>query len=206
LGLRPQYTGNYSHLLSLYYLTGQYEKEKELYQKAEIDRPDNSDLMFAQAVLSLSERDLIAANRYIDKYISVCKEQSVPEASIMTRIAGIYSYANILDKAEEYYQEALSLEPENPVRMNNLAYFLIDKDRDLKKGLVLVGKALELSPDNYEYLNTKGWGLYKQSNYQESLNILQISWDLRLKNAVYDHEAYLHLEAAKKAVAGQKSN
>jgi hypothetical protein len=65
---------------------------------------------------------------------------------------------------------------------------------------------LELRPDNYHYLDTKGWGLYKQGKYNEALEILQKSWDLRMKNAIYDHEAFLHLEAAKKAVASQKNN
>ena len=92
------------------------------------------------------------------------------------------------------------------MRMNTLAYFLIDKDRNINEGLELVDKALELSPDNYNYLHTKGWGLYKQGKYQEALEILQKSWDLRMKNAIYNHEAFLHLEAAKKAVAGQKNN
>jgi tetratricopeptide (TPR) repeat protein/TolB-like protein len=206
LGVKPQYTGNYSHLLSLYNITGQYKKEKELYKKAEIDRPDNSDLMDAQAVLLLSERDSIAANRYIDKYIAICKEQSVPEANILTRIAGIYSNANIPDKAEEYYRKVLSLPPFDgqQARKNDLAYFLIDKDRNVNEGLGLVDKALELSPDNYNYLHTKGWGLYKQGKYKEALEILQKSWDLRMQNAIYDHSAFLHLEAAKKAVYGQK--
>jgi hypothetical protein len=36
--------------------------------------------------------------------------------------------------------------------------------------------------------------------------MLQKSWDLRRQNAVYDHPAFLHLEAAKKAAAGQKNN
>jgi len=203
-GLKPQYTGNYSHLLALYHITGQYEKEKELFKKAEIDRPDNSDLISEQAVLLLSERDLIAANRYIDKYISVCKEQSVPEARIMSRIAGIYSDANILDKAEEFYRKAISLQPENPIWLNNLAWFLIDKDRNINEGMGLIDRALKLSPDSYYMLHTKGLGLYKQGKYQEAKEILQRSWDLRMKNAIYDHEAFLHLEAAKKAVAGLK--
>ena len=206
LGLKPQYTGNYSHLLSLYHITEQYEKEKELYKIAEIDRPENSDLMAGQAVLSLSEGDVIAANRYIEKWISIRKEQSWSEVDIKIGLANIYSEAGILDKAEEYYRQALSLEPENPARMNNLAFFLIDKDRNIKEGLELVGKALIQSPDNYKYLDTKGWGLNKQGKYQESLEILQKSWDLRRKKAVYDHEAYLHLEAAKKAVANLKNN
>jgi tetratricopeptide (TPR) repeat protein/TolB-like protein len=204
LGIKPQYTGNYSHLLSLYYITGQYEKEKELYKKAEIDRPDNSDLMAGQAVLSLSEGGIIAANSYIEKYISIRREQSKSEASIMSDLANIYSEANIPDKAEEYYRKSLSLEPENPYYLNYLAYFLIDKDRNLNEGMELVEKALELSPENYKYLHAKGWGLYKQGKYQEAFKILQKSWDLRREKAVYYHEDYLHLEAAKKAVVNQK--
>ena len=44
-------------------------------------------------------------------------------------------------------------------------------------------KHLELSPDNYNYLDTKGWGLYKQGKYKEALDILQKSWDLRMEKA-----------------------
>ena len=89
--------------------------------------------------------------------------------------------------------------------MNSLAYFLIDKDRNITEGLELVSKVLELSPDNYTYLHTKGWGLYKQGKYQEALKTLQSSWDLRREQAVYNHEAFLHLDAVKKAVANQKN-
>ena len=91
-------------------------------------------------------------------------------------------------------------------RKNTLAYFLIDKDRNIIEGLELVDDALKQSPDNYNYLHTKGWGLFKQGKYQEAKDILQKSWDLRRGKAVYNHEAFLHLEAAKKAVAGQKNN
>ena len=65
-------------------------------------------------------------------------------------------------------------------------------------------KALELRPDNYLFLHTKGWGLYKQGKYEEALEMLQKSWDLRREKAVYNHQAYLHIETAKKAVAGKK--
>jgi tetratricopeptide (TPR) repeat protein len=98
------------------------------------------------------------------------------------------------------------LAPENPLWLNNLAYFLIDKDRDLNEGLELVNKQLESSPENFNYLDTKGWGLYKQGNYKEALDMLQKSWDLRMEKAIYYHRAYLHLEIAKKAVASQKNN
>lgn len=108
------------------------------------------------------------------------------------------------DKAEEYYRKSLFLESDKPDRMNDLAFLLIDSERNISEGLDLAEKALELKPDNYAYLHTKGWGLYKQGAFQKALEILQKSWDLRREKAVYDHQAYLHLEAAKKAFAGLK--
>jgi tetratricopeptide (TPR) repeat protein len=194
----------YPQLGYAYHKTGQYKEEEKLYKKAEQDFPDDPDIIYRQAILSLTEQDTIAANRYIEKYKSIRKEKSTSEAAIFTSLAGIYSEASILDKAEEYYKEALSLEPKNRVRINNLAYFLIDKDRDISKGLELADTLLRLSPDNYNYLHCKGWGLYKQGKYQEGHEILQKSWDLRMQKSIYNHTAFLHLEEAKKAVAGLK--
>jgi len=203
-GLKPLWVQNYTSLGLAYHKTHQYRKEEKLYKKAEIDFPDDLSLLYRQAILALSEGDKDEANGYIDKYISIQKENSVSESQIAANLAVIYSEANILDKAEEYYDKSLSLEIENPERINNLAYFLIDKDRNINEGLKLADKALNLRPDFYDFLHSKGWGFYKQGKYQEALEILQKSWDLRMKNAIYYHEAFLHLEAARKAVAGLK--
>jgi tetratricopeptide (TPR) repeat protein len=205
-GLKPLWVSNYTALGLAYHKTNQYRKEKKLYKKAEIDFPNNPALLLRQAILALSQAEEDEANRYIDKYISIRKENSASEAQIATNLAVIYSEAGISDKAEAYYREALSFETNDPVRLNNLAYFLIDKDRNANEGLELVEKALKIKPDNYSYLHSRGWGLYKLGNYLEALDILQKSWDLRRRNAIYNHEAFLHLEAAKKAVASQKKN
>ena len=98
------------------------------------------------------------------------------------------------------------MEPENSGYMVGLAYFLIDKDRNINEGIELADKVLKKNPDAIASLHTKGWALYKQGKYMEALELLQKSWDLRMKNATYYHETYLHLEAAKKAVASQKNN
>ena len=82
-------------------------------------------------------------------------------------------------KAEEYYREALVLEPENPEELNNLAWFLINNDRDIEEGMELIDKALALSPDDYMIIDTKGWGLYKQRKYKEALDLLEKAWRLK---------------------------
>jgi hypothetical protein len=60
---------------------------------------------------------------------------------------------------------------------------------------------LILSPDNYLYQDTKGWGLFKQGKYEEALKLLNISWNSK---PIYKHEIYLHLQAATNAFPGNK--
>jgi len=197
-GSKPSWIYNYTSLGVCYHMTGRYKEEAKLYKKAEQDFPDSPELLYRQAVLSLSQGKTEDANIYIEKYKSIRRENSWSEAQVTAVIARIYSEGDFPEKAEECYQTALSLEPGNPVRMNNLGWFLIDKDRDVNKGLELADKALEMDPGNYLYLDTKGWGLYKQGKYQEALEILENSWELK---PIYDHDVFLHLEAARKAVA-----
>lgn len=203
-GMPPYWIGIYTSLGYAYHKTRQYNKEKKLYKKAEQDFPDNHSLLYRQAILALKEGKSRAADEYIERYKSIQSDNSVSKARILANLASIYSEADIYDKAEEYFRESVSIEPENPSMINNLAYFLIDKDQDITEGLHIIDKALDISPDHYEYLDTKGWGVYKQGKYLEAFEILQKSWDLRIKNARSNHDAFLHLEAAKKAVTGKE--
>ena len=187
-----------------YHQTQQYNKEKELYKKAEQDFPDNLLITQRQTILLYTEKDTVAANKYIEKYISILKEKSSSEADIEYHLAKIYNEEGRLDKAEQCYRQAWSLEPKDPWLLYNLAYFLIDNNRNIPEGLSSLNKELKLYPENHNFLHTKGWGLYKQGKNIEALDLLQKSWILRMKNAIYDHSAFLHLEEVKKAVANQK--
>jgi tetratricopeptide (TPR) repeat protein len=201
---KPLWIFNYTLLGEAYHKTGQYKKEEKLYKKAEKDFPGHILIQYFSAILQLTEGDTILANKYIEKVISWAKENSYTQEQLTAGFATFYSDAGLFNKAEEYYRQALSFQPESPVSINNLASFLINKDRNINEGLELIDKVLSKKPDDYNYLHIKGLGLYKQGKYQEALEILQKSWDLRIKNAVYNHTAFLHLEAAKKAVAGLK--
>ena len=68
----------------------------------------------------------------------------------------------------------------------------------------MMDKAMALAKDKmtyYEFLNTKGWSLYKQGKNKEALEIIQKAWD-ETPYKVYSIRS--HLEEVKKAVAGQK--
>jgi tetratricopeptide (TPR) repeat protein len=198
---KPGWTANYTELGDAYHGTGQYKKEKKLYKKAERDFPDDWLLVWNQAILALTEKDTVGANRYIEKLISLRKDLSDSEADKANYLAFIYNNGGFTDKAEEYFRKALSLEPEKWGRMNNLAYFLIDKDRNINEGLELIERALKLVPNRYNLFHWKGWGLYKQGKYKEALELLEKADSLK---PAYNYRLYIDLEAAKKAIAGLK--
>ncbi len=202
-GVKPFWGTYYSWLALAYHKTGQYKEEKKILKKAKTDFPDDPEIMYREIVVALTERDTVTANRIMKKWILVKRVQSLSEARITATFANMYIDAGIPDEAEKYIRQALSLEPENPARMRDLAYFLINYDRDLNEAMELVDKALKLNPDEYIALECKGWGLYKQGKYHEALGLLQKSWNSRLS---YRHSLYLHLEAAKKAVAENKTS
>lgn len=199
---KPRWVNDYIMLGFSYHKTGEYKKEKKLYKKAEKDFPDIFSITQRQAILALTEKDTVAANQYIEKFLNFV-EGDYPEVSIMFGLAWIYTEGGYLDEAEECYRKAISLEPENPSCLNNLGWFLIHEDRNIEEGMELMDKALTIKPKSYLYLDNKGEGLYKQGKYNKALELLQKSWDLRLEKAVYNHEAFLRLEAARKAVAEQ---
>jgi AraC-like DNA-binding protein/tetratricopeptide (TPR) repeat protein len=202
-GVKPFWGTYYSWLALAYHKTGQYKEEKKILKKAKTDFPDDPEIMYWEIVVALTDRDTVTANRIMKKWILVKRVQSCSEARITATFANMYIDAGIPDEAEKYIRQALSLEPENPARMRDLAYFLIKYDRDINEAMELVDKALKLNPDEYIALECKGWGLYKQGRYQEALELLQKSWNLRLS---YRHSLFLHLEAAKKAVAENKTS
>jgi Tfp pilus assembly protein PilF len=195
---------DYSGLGLAYHKAGQYKNEKKLYKRATKYFPESFQLIYRQAVLSITEGDTAGSNRYIEKYRSILKNNAISEADIITKLAEMYSETDFQNNAEDYYRMALSLEPDNLVRIKNLSYFLIDKERGIDEGLSLADTALKLKPDDFEFLHNKGWGLYKQGRHQQALELLQKSWELRNQYSIYDHTAYLHLEQVKKANTNSK--
>jgi tetratricopeptide (TPR) repeat protein len=196
LKLKPFWDENYTALGLAYHKTSQYKKEKKLYRKAERSFPDDIHLTCRQIILALTEGDTISANEYTKKYISISRDNLSSGSAVTADLADIYSETGLFDKAEKYFRQALASEPENPDRLNNLAYFLIDKNRNIDEGLKLVDKALETNPDNYLYLDCKGWGFFKLGNKAEAIKLISRSWDSR---PVYDQRVYLHLQELKRS-------
>ena len=92
------------------------------------------------------------------------------------------------------------LYPENIRVMNNLALFLIKHDINVNEGMELITRALELEPDNWNFLYTHGLGLYQQGKLNETQVVLDKSWEIR---PYYNHDHYLLIQEVEQALARQ---
>ena len=71
-----------------------------------------------------------------------------------------------LDPAEQYFKQALDLDPNNAQVLNYMGYMLADKGTRLPEALKMIRKAVELEPMNGAYLDSLGWAYFKLGQYE----------------------------------------
>jgi len=71
-----------------------------------------------------------------------------------------------LDPAEQFFRQALDLDPNSSMTLNYLGYMLADKGVRLPEALKFVRKAVELDPMNGAYLDSLGWVYFKLGQYE----------------------------------------
>ncbi len=83
-------------------------------------------------------------------------------------IGDAYNELKEFEKSDEYYEKALDLEPLNALVLNNYAYYLSLRNKDLPKAKEMAEKAVELDSANSANLDTYAWILYKMNDYIEA--------------------------------------
>ncbi|MGC9470424.1 MAG: tetratricopeptide repeat protein [Bacteroidales bacterium] len=73
------------------------------------------------------------------------------------------------EKSDWAFEEALKIKPNDIMVLNNYAYYLSERGSHLKKALEMSRKCIEKEPENYIYLDTCAWILYKMEETDEAL-------------------------------------
>ena len=70
------------------------------------------------------------------------------------------------DQAEQFFNQALNLDPENAMTLNYLGYMWADKGEKLPEALKMIRKAVDAEPWNGAYLDSLGWVYFKMGEYE----------------------------------------
>jgi tetratricopeptide (TPR) repeat protein len=192
----------YDRFAEVLHKLGNHDREREICNIGLRILPENSNYMFYRmAVCALSRGDKSEADEVLAKYRLKNKDLKTPEDWLELFLGQMYEEANIMDQAEMHFRKAHELNPQNLYWSYQLARFLIYNDKGTDEGMELIKKSLGKKPDDDNTLQLKGWGLYKQGKYEESVQLLSKMWGISIG---FNPDLYDHLEAAKKAVVNQK--
>jgi len=97
------------------------------------------------------------------------------------------------EQAEQAFRQVLQQNPSNSMALNYLGYMLADRNSHLEEALNLIKKALDLDPQNYNYIDSLGWVYFKLGNYDQAEENLRRAADKAPADAtIQDHLGELY--------------
>ncbi len=92
------------------------------------------------------------------------------------------------EPAEQFFRQALDLDPSNAMVLNYLGFMLADKGTKLPEALKMIRKAVEQDPMNGAYLDSLGWVYFKLGQYEPAEeNLRQAVERDQTDPTVHDH-------------------
>jgi tetratricopeptide (TPR) repeat protein len=102
------------------------------------------------------------------------KNKTVPA---LTQLAMINELLKNFAAARDAYEKLLTVAPNFPLALNNLAVLYSERFGELDKAYDLAKKANEAAPNEPHLADTLGWILFKRRDYGNALRLLQESAD-----------------------------
>jgi tetratricopeptide (TPR) repeat protein len=109
----------------------------------------------------------------------------------------IYDAKGDWDHAKNLYQQALAIQPENPLASNNLAYGMLVHGGNVDMALGLAQTARRGLPESPSFADTLGWAYYQKGIYQSAISQFQEAITLAEKHGAPDDSVvHYHLGLA----------
>ena len=97
------------------------------------------------------------------------------------------------DKAFEAYENALRIDPENAMALNNYAYFTVESGGDVEKAADMSRRSLTgENEENPTFLDTYAWILYKQGKYEEAIENQKKAIEIMEESKIDNDEFWNH--------------
>lgn len=197
-------------LIDTYYQKGQTESAIDATTRAERYFPANVNLPLLKGRLLLSvtpidsigvEREFIRADSLVNDSTSNDVRSQIKGALGDLTIARGDTLTGI-----DLYRQSLRLKPDNYLIANNLAYILALRNSDLPEARALIERCMRFDPEQYFWLDTYAWVLYKQGEYTKAAKQIDLAIeymnndpDLNIPDkeseATYEHAGDIHFMA-----------
>jgi tetratricopeptide (TPR) repeat protein len=104
--------------------------------------------------------------------------------------------------AETTLRDILKQSPGNPIALNNLGYFLLERDEKITEAYNLIKQAVRIDPTNPSYLDSLGWAYFKMGNLTEAEKYLKQAAKYDSSSAtIQEHLGDVYQKQGKSALA-----
>ncbi|MCH8556963.1 MAG: tetratricopeptide repeat protein [Balneolia bacterium] len=169
--------------LQLLLVDERYDEVIEVGAKADRHIPDDAFVLFFVGNAHMLNDEYEKAAEVLGRAASSPASREFRSA-IYGTLGDVLSNLENWDEADENYEQALRLNPDNDVVLNNFAYFLSTREIMLDEALEMSERAVEAEPENAAYLDTLGWVHFKLGNYEIAREYIQASIDTGSASAV----------------------
>ena len=136
--------------------------------------PNNSQLLYFASLAYASKKDYEASKNLLETALNFSEnENNYVKSMIYGSLGDIYHELKLEDISDVAYQEAIDLDSLNVGAMNNFAYYLANRKKDLHIAAKYSALTNTLEPNTATFMDTYAWVLFQQGNYQEALHWIE---------------------------------
>jgi tetratricopeptide (TPR) repeat protein len=193
-----------------------YDEAITGYQQLIDQNPKNAALYIKMGdTLYVSKRYAEAGNAF-----SKAQELAPNEIAPIIRLAMTYEINGKRDSTEPLYKKILTLDPNNFVALNNLAYLMVTQNGDTDMALTYVQKAKQYAPNNPDIDDTLGLIYLKKNQHDNAIRIFKellnknpshVTWRIHMADALFNKGDKLQAkkeleEAARNGPSAEEKN
>lgn len=121
------------------------------------------------AMIQLDGGDTAGAERSIRKALT----NDENDTGLLITLSSIQHEAGQHVEAEKTLRRVLDLDPDNATALNNLGYFLAERNERLDEALSLIQRAVNIDPTNGSFLDSLGWVYFQMGKLAEAKRYLE---------------------------------
>ncbi|MDZ4702073.1 MAG: tetratricopeptide repeat protein [Rhodothermales bacterium] len=191
LTLNPRSQGQWSRSAWAFLEGGMAERSAEVAEEALMLFPGDIELLRISGLALLElDRNEEAVDRLAEA-IELTRRDAVeaPMASDLYAALGmLYGRLGHIESADAHYEQAIEVNPNNVMALNNYAYSLAVRGDQLKKAQRYAEHAVATSPGSPSFVDTLAWVYFASGDYEGARALLEQA--LRLRGAgpaVHEH-------------------
>ncbi len=132
-----------------------------------------------------------AIERFADAVARLDRRPSAPGdqlSSLHAMLGLLHDRNDTWELAEEHFEKAIAADRSNAVALNNFAFSLAEREKQLDRALDLAEEAVRLEPDQASFLDTLGWIHFKRGDLSEAERWIRAAIETgEASAAVYEH-------------------